>query len=80
MEEKRRKSDREGGDRENDDHDLLIAIHGDVKHLVETVAEHIENDKEAFEKQDKMNEFSKKMFYGGLGIWFVITILLKLLK
>lgn len=65
---------------EGSDHDLLIAIHGDVKHLVESVAQHIQDDKEAFDKQDKFNEFSKKMFYGGIGVWFVITILLKMLK
>lgn len=51
-----------------EDHDILIEIKGDVKHLVNTLKDHIISD-DKVQKEIKSNlDFHQKIVYGGIGI------------
>ena len=52
----------------NDDHDVLIEIKTDVKHIVSSLERHIKDD-DIIQKQIKNDLlFHQKIVYGGVGI------------
>lgn len=51
-----------------EDHDLLIEIKNDVKHIVSSLKDHIDND-DKIQKEIKSDlKFHQKILYGGIGI------------
>lgn len=64
----------------NRDHDILIEIKTDVKHIVEWSKTHDKNDNDRFLKLDKDNAWRDKIIYGGLGIVGFITLVSHFIK
>ena len=62
------------------DHDILIEIKGDLKNLIANMNKHVEEDKKAFDKQDKRNDFTDKILYGGIGIILFVEFVFKVIK
>jgi len=61
------------------DHDTLIEIRNDVKHLVATVSQHTQDDLASFRKHEKDLDWVKKVMYTGFGGGSVVIFILKLL-
>lgn len=63
-----------------EDHDLLLEIKGDTKHLVDTMNSHILDDKVNFKKITDEQSWHSKILYSGLGIVLFIEFIAKVLK
>ena len=64
----------------SEDHDVLIEIRADVKHLVGTVNTHLEDDKTAFTKLNEGQEFLKKVVWSCMGAGTLVALILKFIK
>ena len=64
----------------NDDHDILIEIRGDVKNLVSNFNAHLVDDKHSFTKVAKDQDFTNKIFYGGMGVILFVEFYLKVIQ
>ncbi len=64
----------------NEDHDNIIEIKNDVKHLCKHVSDHVKDDKTAFTKIEKDINWIQKIVYGGLGIVAFIELAAKFVK
>jgi len=62
------------------DHDLLIGISGDVKHIREWTDVHDKKDDSRFAKVERDLEFHRKIVYGGIGIVVFVEFIMKFLK
>ena len=64
----------------NEDHDLLIEIKGDVKHIVEWSKSHDASDIKRFDSMDKRMKWAEKMLYGAVGVFVMVEFLTKIIK
>ena len=69
----RRKVDRE-------DHDMLIEIHQDVKHLVENFKSHVVNDERQFKEANSRLKWIEKIVWGCVGGFTLLQLILKFAK
>lgn len=60
----------------NTDHDILIEIKNDVKHLVDKVSQHTDDDKTSFQKHNDAISFLQKVVWGGLGAVALLQVIL----
>lgn len=60
-----------------DDHDLLIEIRGDTKHIKAWTETHEKSDNERFNEIKADVEFHKKVIYGCLGVFIFIQFISK---
>lgn len=60
-----------------EDHDLLIEIKSDVKHIREWTGVHDDKDDRRFAKVEKDLDFHRKIVYGGMGIVVFIEFIMK---
>lgn len=69
----RRKVDRE-------DHDLLIEIGQDIKHLVENFKSHVISDDKQFKETNSRLRWLEKVVWGCVGAFVLIQLVFKLVK
>ena len=71
----------DGSDRrQNENNNLLVEIHSDLRHLVKSYDKHIEEDKQNFSSIGNKVEFQQKITYGGLGIILFVEFITKFIK
>ncbi len=70
--------ERRNGDGE--DHDLLINIASDVKHMVNWSRDHNILDEARYLENKKEIDFLRKIAYGGIGVFVVLEFLAKFIK
>lgn len=63
-----------------EDHDLLIEIRSDVKHIKQWTEAHEKSDNDRFNKILNDVEFHKKIIYGIGGIVFFIQVISRIIK
>ena len=63
-----------------EDHDLLIEINSDIKHILKWTTDHDKKDNDRFEAVNKEIGFHKKIIYGGLGIVAFLQFVMQFLK
>lgn len=63
-----------------EDHDLLLEIKGDVKHFMSILSNHFEDDRIKFERIEKDTEFHNKIVYGCIGVIVFMEFVLKFIK
>ena len=61
----------------SEDHDILIGIKSDTKHIVDTISKHIGDDKIAFEKIDTKIGWLQKIVFMGLGALALLKVFVK---
>ena len=59
----------------SEDHDLLLEIRADLKHLVGNFKNHVDQDSQAFQSQNKRIADLEKAYWKGLGILSVLSVL-----
>ena len=62
------------------DHDVLIEIKNDLKHVVSWIEAHEKKDDVRFTKIDKDIDFQKRITYAVLGIIFFVEFMFKFIK
>ena len=62
-----------------DDHDIIIEIRNDLKHLMSFVKTHVEDDSTRFTRIDKKLEFQDKIIYGAVGVVVFIQFIIKVI-
>ena len=62
------------------DHDLLIEIHQDIKHLVDNFKTHVEKDTIEFRDINGRLKFLEKAFWMSAGSLALVQIVLKFIK
>jgi len=60
-----------------EDHDVMIEIRNDIKHLVSNVVGHVEDDKAAFKKINESITWLQKITYIGMGGILLLRFLIK---
>ena len=73
----------DGKDRREDDgrdHDMLLEIRNDVKHMVKWAEKHEFENNDRFKKIDKDAEFFRKIIYGCVGVIFFVELVLNVFK
>lgn len=62
------------------DHDLLIKIDTNLMHLIDSYANHVQDDKKSFDKIDKRMDIAEKLLYGCVGIFVFVQLIIKVIK
>lgn len=64
----------------SEDHDVMIEIRNDVKHLVSGFNSHLADDKESFRQLTEGQEFLKKVVWSCMGAGTLVALVLKFVK
>jgi hypothetical protein len=64
----------------SDDHDILIEIRNDLKHLVSNFNDHVVDDAKNFKKLNDDGEWTKKLLWTSMGAGGIIVLVLQLIK
>jgi hypothetical protein len=74
------KERRDGMQMNQDDRDILIRLDQNVKNFIQSMDQHMLDDKASFKKQGDDIEWLKKVTYMGLGGIAVVQVIIQFLK